>query len=141
MWVFFHKFDEQGGLFKFTTWLITKSYLKNTDFAIFAATLAARLFKFLITLITVFGFNNKQYNAVNAFTYNIINKPIFCKISFGWMNNPNILLKLSKKNYGLKQSLILWRNEFVTIVINLKFESILEIKCIYLNAYIIVVFL
>lgn len=52
MWVFFYKFDEQGWLSKFKIRLIIKNNLQNTDFDIFAA----KLFRFLMILKAVFGF-------------------------------------------------------------------------------------
>lgn len=87
-----------------------------------------------MTLVTVFDLNIRQYDAMKVFVNNIMNETIFCKILFGWIKNPNILLKLLKKIYGLKQSPILWHNYFITTVIELEFDQISKIECVYLDA-------
>ena len=106
----------------------------------FAATLAARLFCFLMALIAHFDLETRQYDAVNAFANSTINEPTFCKVPPGWIGKTNILLLLQKALYGLKQSPALWYKEFDGTLVELGLKPLPGIECIFTNQHMIVFF-
>jgi hypothetical protein len=55
MWVFTYKFDEDGYLTKFKARLVVRGDLQQVYEDTYAATLAARIFRFLVALIAAFG--------------------------------------------------------------------------------------
>ncbi|KAI1508242.1 Pol protein [Pyrenophora tritici-repentis] len=55
MWVFTYKFDEDGYLTKFKARLVVRGDLQQIYKDTYAATLAAQIFRFLITLMAAFG--------------------------------------------------------------------------------------
>ena len=84
MWVYRYKFDENGWLVKFKARLVARGDLQHTMMDTFAATLAARLFRFLMALAAAFGLETRQYDAVNAFANALIDEPTYCKPPPGW---------------------------------------------------------
>ena len=140
MWTYKYKFDEFGWLIKFKARLVARGDLQHTDMDTFAATLAARLFRFLMALTANFDLETRQYDAVNAFANSTINEPTFCKVPPGWIGKTNILLLLQKALYGLKQSPALWYKELSSTLVDLGLEPISGIECVYTNQYMIVFF-
>ena len=140
MWVYKYKFDEHGWLLKFKARLVARGDLQLTNMDTFAATLAARLFRFLMAITAAFDLETRQYDAVNAFANSTINEPTFCKVPPGWDGNPNILLLLQQALYGLKQSPALWYGELSRTLIDLELDPISGIDCVYTNVYMIVFF-
>lgn len=140
MWVFKYKFDDQGWLVKFKARLVARGDLQHTGMDTFAATLAARLFRFLTAINAAFDLETRQYDAVNAFANSAINEPTFCKAPSGWIGNSNILLLLQQALYGLKQSPALWYGELSHTFIDLELKPISGIECVYANTYMIVFF-
>ena len=141
MWVYKYKFDEQGWLIKFKARLVARGDLQHTDMDTYAATLAARLFRFLMAITAAFDLETRQYDAVNAFANSSINEPVFCKVPPGWTGgNLDILLLLQRTLYGLKQSPILWYKELSKTLIEFGLEPLSGIDCIYTNSYMIVFF-
>ena len=140
MWVFRYKFDENGWLVKFKARLVARGDLQKTDMDTYAATLAARLFRFLMALVAFFGLETRQYDAVNAFANANINEPTYCKLPPGWPGRLNILLRLLRALYGLKQSPALWHNDLFSKLVELGLEPLPGVDCIFTNSYMIVFF-
>ena len=67
MWVFTYKFNENGFLHKFKARLVVRGDLQTVYEETYAATLAARVFRFLIALMAAFGLKAIQYDVLNAF--------------------------------------------------------------------------
>lgn len=140
MWTYRYKFDEFGWLAKFKARLVARGDLQHTDMDTYAATLAARLFCFLMALTASFDLETRQYDAVNAFANSTINEPTYCKVPSGWTGRTDILLLLQKALYGLKQSSALWYKEFSGTLVDLGLEPTSGIDCVYTNQYMIVFF-
>lgn len=71
-----------------------------------ATTLAARIFRFLIALITAFGLEMRQYDIVNTYIHANVDELVY-------RHHPNRfhflgVLKLIRAMYGLRQSPALW---------------------------------
>lgn len=140
MWVYKYKFDEQGWLIKFKARLVARRDLQHTKMDTFAATLAVRLFCFLMAITAAFDLETRQYDAFNAFANSDINELTFCKVPLGWSGSSDILLLLQRALYGLKQSSALWYKELSRTFIDLGLEPLSGIECVYTNAYMIVFF-
>ena len=140
MWVYKYKFDEDGWLVKHKARLVARGDLQHTNFDTYAATLAARLFRFLMALVASFDLNTRQYDAVNAFANSLINETTYCRLPPGWTGNSNVILRLLRALYGLKQSPALWHNDLSSTLIELGLEPLPGVECIYTNSYMIVFF-
>ena len=67
IWVFTYKFNENGFLQKFKARLVVRGDLQTVYEETYTATLAVRVFRFLIALIAAFSLKAIQYNVLNAF--------------------------------------------------------------------------
>ncbi len=76
-WVFKYKFDTDGYLKKFKTRLCVRGDLQSTDQDTYAATLAAKTFRALMTISTAFDLKIWQYDAVSAFINSEIDEELY----------------------------------------------------------------
>jgi hypothetical protein len=80
-----------------------------------------------------------QYDAVNAFINNEIDKELynecsneFFRLDYCW--------KLNKTLYELKQASILWYRNLIMILKDLNLQSISEMNCLFVNDWLILFF-
>jgi hypothetical protein len=77
LWVFKYKFNIDGYLMKFKARLYIYSDLQTTKQDIYVATLATYIFQVLIAISAAFNLKASQFNAINAFINNDLNKEIY----------------------------------------------------------------
>lgn len=82
-WVFKYKFDNEGYLLKHKARLCARGDLQHTDQDVYAATLAIKIFRAIMAIVTAFGLKTRQYDAVNAFANSDIDEPTYIKTSEG----------------------------------------------------------
>ena len=90
-------------------------------------------------IVIVFNLNIRQYNAVNVFVNNNIEKLIYCKLSDEW-KEVNELFLLLQSLYDLKQSSTFWYKHLFNILNELELEQLSGIECLFINDYMIVFF-
>lgn len=140
-WVFKYKFDDQGFLIKYKARLCARGDLQKTEGDTYAATLAARIFRALMALAAAFDLETRQYDAVNAFANSPINEPTYCTLPQGWDGlDINILLKLLRALYGLRQSPALWYQNLSKTFLQLGLDPVPGVECCFVNDHMIVFF-
>jgi hypothetical protein len=141
MWMLKYKFDEEEYLVKYKTRLIARDDMQYIKQDTYAAILAARMFRILMIVVVAFDLETRQYDAINAFANNSIDETIYCKFSERWFDycsddqnwkNINVLLLLQRTLYDLKQSSILWYKHLWQALIDMKFNFIFEVKCLFI---------
>ena len=90
-------------------------------------------------IVVVFDLKTRQYDAINVFVNSEINEFIYCKSSDDW-KRINELFLLLKILYDLKQSFALWYKHLINTLNELKLEQISDIKCFFINDYMILFF-
>ena len=138
--MFKYKLNNKGFLTKYKARLCVRGDLQQTEQDTYAATLAARVFRALIAIVTAFNLETRQYDAVNAFVNSPIDEPTYCKPPGGWAGPPNALFLLLRALYGLKQSPALWYRHLSATLHRLGMESVTEVDCLFKNKYILVFF-
>lgn len=139
-WVFKYKFDNQGFLTKYKARLCARGDLQHTTQDTFAATVAARIFRVLMAIVAAFDWETSQYDAVNAFANSEIDEPTYCKVPDGWTGSDQILLLLLRALYGLKQSPALWYKHLSQTLVDLGFEPVAGVECLFTNAFMLLFF-
>ena len=139
IWVFKYKFDEERYLVKYKAKLCVRENKQQTDQNIYAITLAIRIFRALIIIITTFDLETKQYDAINAFINSEIDESIYCISSQKW-NDSEKLFFFFRALYELKQSSTLWYQHFFNILCSLRLKKISEIECLFVNEFMIIFF-
>jgi hypothetical protein len=132
IWVFKYKFDIDDYLKKFKTRLCIRDDLQSTNQNTYATTFAAKTFHALMIISTAFDLKIWQYDAVNAFINSEIDEELYSENSNEFFRF-NYCWKLNKTLYELKQISILWYRNLITILKDLKLQSISKMNCLFVN--------
>jgi hypothetical protein len=130
--VFKYKFDIDDYLKKFKTGLYVRDDLQSTDQNTYATIFAAKTFRALMIILIAFDLKIWQYDAVNAFINNEIDEKLYNECS-NEFSRFDYCWKLNKILYELKQISILWYRNLITILKDLKLQSISKINCLLVN--------
>jgi hypothetical protein len=136
-WVFTHKTDANGNLTRCKARICVRGDMqqKSDIEKTYAATLAARSFRIAIALAARFNLEIRQFDVKNAFLNALRGEdqdPIFCEMPPGYMKQ-DIALLLRKALYGLRDSPLLWFEEFSTFLAQLGLIQSSEEPCLYYN--------
>lgn len=138
--VFKYKNDEQGFVNKYKARLVVRGDLQqNMHEDTYAATLAARVFRFLMAITAYFGLKARQFDAVNAFSNSNLKQPIWIRFPSGYVI-PGKVLKLLRALYGLKISPLLWFEHLSKIMEDLGMRPVPECACLFQNDKLILFF-
>jgi hypothetical protein len=88
---------------------------------------------------TAFDLKIWQYDAVSAFINSEIDEELYSENSNEFFRF-NYCWKLNKILYELKQVSILWYRNLITILKDLKLQSISKINCLFVNDWLILFF-
>ncbi len=136
IWMFKYKFDIDDSLKKFKTRLCVRDDLQSTDQNTYAITLIIKTFRALMIISTIFNLDIWQYDAITAFINNEIDKKLYNECS-NEFSRFYYCWKLNKALYKLKQASILWYRNLITILKDLKLQSISKINCLFVNDWLI----
>jgi hypothetical protein len=139
IWVFKYKFDIDDYLIKFKTRLCIRDDFQSTDQNTYAITLTAKTFRALMTISIAFDLKIWQYDAINAFINSEIDEELYSECSNEFFRF-DYCWKLNKVLYELKQASILWYRNLITILKDLKLQSISKINCLFVNDWLILFF-
>jgi hypothetical protein len=139
IWVFKYKFNIDDYLKKFKTRLCVRNDFQSIDQNMYATILAAKTFRALMIISTAFDLKIWQYDAVSVFINSEINEQLYneCLSEFSRFN---YCWKLNKVLYELKQVSILWYRNLITILKDLKLQSISKVNCLFVNDRLILFF-
>ncbi len=140
LWVFTYKFDADGYVAKFKARLCVRGDLQPlTSDETYAATLASRVFRFMMALVAAFDLETHHYDAVNAFLNSMIDRTTYVSPPPGF-HMPNQVLQLLKALYGLRQSPKLWWQLLSQILQKFGLTPANEEVCLFSNGWLIVFF-
>ena len=140
MWVFTYKFDEDGLLYKYKARLVVRGDLQEDWGNTYAATLAARVFRFLMALAAAFGLRAYQYDVLNAFLNAPLDKLVYIQTPDPYVEEHGKLLELQRALYGLKDAPLLWYKHLKETLIKLGLRPVKDVPCLFTNKRLIVFF-
>ncbi len=106
-WVFIYKTDTDDYLTKYKVRIVVRSDLQAYDLQdVYAATLAAKVFRMLMTLVTAYHLKTRQLNAINAFLNAHNDEPIYCQMPDDYRLNDKILRVIRALYKQRKSSLL-----------------------------------
>ena len=139
-WVYTYKFDENGVLTKFKARLCVRGDLQPpNEQENYAATLAVRTFRFLVSLINAFDLETAQYDAVNAFPNCDVDEEVYVQFPPGFERKGSHL-RLKKALYGLRQSPRIWQEKLTSILTKMGLRQVTNELCLFTNGAIFVFF-
>jgi hypothetical protein len=97
MWVFNYKLDDDGYLLKYKARLVVRGDLQRDSIynEVYAATLAAHVFRALIAKVAYFDLEMHQLDVVAAFTNSVIDEELYTQFPAGYQK-PGYLIRLRK---------------------------------------------
>jgi hypothetical protein len=133
-WIFIYKSDLNDFLFKYKARIVIRDDLQNINNAqnVYAATLASKIFRMMMTLIADFHLKIKQLNVVNVFLNVFNDEKIYCHMSNEYKNLKKIL-KLFRALYDQRKSSLLWLSILIDKCIELELNSIFDEFCLFSN--------
>ena len=108
LWVFTYKFDTDGYLLKYKARICVRGDLQpqSNMHDTYAATLAAKIFRFFIAIIAYFNLETVQLDVVNAFANNYLDELVYIEHPNGFKEYGKIL-RLLRVFYDLRRFLVL----------------------------------
>lgn len=121
-WVYKVKRDIDGKVARFKARWVVKRYLQyfGVDFdQAFAAVVKAMAFRVLFAIAAFLDLKIDQMDVKTAFLYSLINQLVYVKISNGTKSeeNRNMICRLLRTFYGLKQFPRLWYKRLSTFLL------------------------
>ncbi|QGA13501.1 hypothetical protein EYB26_001151 [Talaromyces marneffei] len=141
MWVYVYKADKKGRLVKCKARLVARGDQEKEDDMrdTYAATLAARSFRTLMSICARFGLEIKGFDAVNAFVNAKIDEEMYMKMPPGYRKR-GLIYRINKAIYGLRRSPLLWQEELTGTLKDLGFKAVPHEPCYMLRSGIILFF-
>jgi hypothetical protein len=135
-WLFKKKFNAQGKVEKYKAWLVAKGYsqVEGIDFGeIFSLVAKLNSIIFLLSITTAFDIEVEQMDVKTTFLHGDLEEEIYMKQLEGFVvkGNKDLVCKLKKSLYGLKQSPRMWYQKFDTYILGLGFVRSRDDHCVY----------
>lgn len=149
-WVFNYKFDQNGYLQRCKARICVRGDLQDDDGSheTYAATLAARTFRIAMATAARFDLDIRQFDVGNAFLYSELKKdhPIYVQLPRGYVElgfltpgeDSTMVAELDKALYGLRESPLLWYNEFSQALKQAGINRTDEEPCVFTDGKILV---
>lgn len=135
-WVFTYKVDQDGYLIKAKARIVVRGDLQITDSieSTYATTLAARSFRTAIAIAAKFDLEIDQYDVVGAFlNASREHQPtVICDLPEGY-RQAGKCVKLNRALYGLKDSPLLWYEEFSSTLKKAGLFASAEEPCLFFS--------
>jgi hypothetical protein len=135
-WVFKNKVNSKGKVEKYKAWLVEKGYsqVEGIDFGeIFSLVSKLTSISFLLYVVVAFDFEVENMDVKKKFLHGDLEEEIYMKQPEGFVvkGNKELVCKLKKSSYDLKQSPKMWYQKFDTYMLGLGFTRSKEDHCVY----------
>jgi transposase InsO family protein len=135
-WVWTYKYDQDGYFLKCKARIVVRGDLQEKDTlnSTYAATLAAKSFRTAMAIAAQFDLEIMQYDVVGAFLNAMITSenPVICEMPDGFKKD-GICAKLNRALYGLRDSPLLWYEEFSRTLRSRNLTSAKEEPCLFFD--------
>jgi hypothetical protein len=140
MWVFTYKYDNNGFLSSFKARLVVRGDLQDaSEKDTYAATLAARAFRCVMSLVAAFDLDTWQADASSAFTNSYLDETVYVECPDGFARAGQCIL-LRRALYGLRRSPILWFNHLTATLAKFGLRQIADEDCLWASNELLVFF-
>jgi hypothetical protein len=135
-WLFKKKFNAQGKVEKYKARLVAKGYspVEGIDFGeIFSPVAKLTSIRFILSIVVAFDIEVEQMDVKTTFLHGDLEEEIYIKQPEGFVvkGKKELVCKLKKSLYGLKQSPRMWYQKFYTYILGLGFVRSRADHCVY----------
>ena len=137
MWVFAHKFDSDGNIIRHKARLVAKGFQQREgiDYNLtFAPVLKYKSLRIILALTVQLNLELVQMDVVTAFLNADIQEEVYMKQPQGYQQGDNNLVcKLNKTIYGLRQAPRDWYELFSKFLISIGFTQLSSDNCVFVK--------
>ena len=138
--MFKKKFNAQDKVEKYKSWLVAKGYsqVEGIDFGeIFSPVANLTSIRFLLSIVVAFDLEVEQMDVKTTFLHGDLEEEIYMKQQEGYTvkGKKEMVCKMKKSLYGLKQSPRMWYQKFDTYMLGLGFTRSKEDHCVYFKLF------
>lgn len=133
-WVFKIKLREDGSISKFKALYVAKGYsqVEGVDFGeTFSPTGKPSSFRVFMAMAASHGSDVEQMDAVSSFLNCDCNEELYLELPDGYCTDKNMVARLDKTLYGLKQSAKNWSDDVCEFLISTGFKPSDADACVY----------
>jgi hypothetical protein len=135
-WLFKKKFNAEGKVEKYKARLVAKGYsqVEGIDFGeIFSPVAKLTSIRFILSIAAAFDLEVEQMDVKTTFLHGDLEEEIYMKQPEGFVvkGKKELVCKLKKSLYGLKQSPGMWYQKFDTYILELRFVRSRADHCVY----------
>ncbi|KAG8479264.1 hypothetical protein CXB51_029046 [Gossypium anomalum] len=135
-WIFKTKRDANGNVERYKARLVAKGYIQKEDIDFtetFSPVSSKDSFRIIMALVAHFDLELHQMDVKTAFLNGDIEETIYMvqPENFELKDSKNMVCKLTKSIYGLKQASRQWYHKFHQIIISFGFEINIVDDCVY----------
>lgn len=133
-WVFKVKAREDGGILKFKSRYVAKGFsqVEGIDyFETFSPTGKPSSFRVLVAIAAANGWEIEQMDAIGAFLNSECKGELYLELPYGYKEDGDMVARLDKTLYGLKQSAREWSNDVCEFLVSEGFAVSPADQCIY----------
>jgi hypothetical protein len=135
-WLFKKNFNAKGKVEKYKAWLVEKGYshVEGIDFGdIFSPVANLTYIRFILSIYASFDLEVEQMDVKTTFLDGDLEEEIYMKQPEGFVvkGKKELVCKLKKSLYGLKQSPRMWYQKFDTYILGLGFVRSKDDHCVY----------
>ena len=135
-WVFKLKLNADNTVERYKSRLVAKGYSQRPGYdytKVFAPTFHPASLRLIMALAAKEGFKMRSIDISSAFTYGDLDEEIYMRQPEGYhQGGPNIVCKLHKSLYGLKQSARQWNKKLHSVFDSLQFKRVQSDNSIYI---------
>ena len=140
LWSFLYKLDSDGYLIKYKARLCVRGDMQRLTLKdTYAATLAAKVFRAIMSMVAIFDLDATQGDVQNAFVHSDLDEVVYCECPHGF-RIPGMCILLLKALYGLRRAPKLWFQNYVQKLNSLGLKQITEEPCLFANDFMIIIF-
>jgi hypothetical protein len=135
-WLFKNTLNAKGKVEKYKAGLVEKGYsqVEGIDFGeIFSHVAKLTSIRFMLFVVAAFDFEIEQMDVKTSFLHGNLEEEIYMKQLEGYAmkGKKELICKLKKSMYGLKQSPGMWYQKFDSYMLGLGFTKRKEDHCVY----------
>lgn len=139
-WVFRVKTDENGSVQRFKARLVARGFTqeKGVDFEeTFAPVVRYDSIRVLLALAAEKDLQVSNFDVQTAFLYGDLKECVYMRQPTGFVSkkHPNLVCKLNRSLYGLKQSPRCWNQKFVSFLEKYKFKQLKSDQCVFVGSF------
>ncbi len=133
-WVFIYKIDSDDFLLKFKVRIMIREDLQMIDNAqnVYVFTLASKVFRMLMIMMTVYRLKTRQLDAVNAFLNAINDETVYCYMLDEYKQSEKVF-RMIRVLYEQRKSSLLWLRTLTAKCLELELKSISNESCLFID--------